>query len=325
MSKITMVKAVTDALDEELARDENVEVFGEDVGKNGGVFRATDGLQAKFGEDRVYDTPLAESGIIALANGLATQGLRPVPEIQFGGFIFEAFDEIAGQMARQRFRHSGSRTYPVTIRSPYGGGVNAIELHSDDFSGLLAQIPGLRVVVPSDPYDAKGLLISSIRSDDPVFFLEHLKLYRSFRQEVPDEAYTVPLDKAAVKREGKDVSIITYGYMVRESLAAAEDLAKEGIDVEVLDLRTISPLDEDAILETVKKTGHVVLVQEAPLQGGVSGQVAALIAQQGVLSLDAPIGRVAAPDTPYPVSGAEGVWLPNKQGIIDEVKKTVNF
>ncbi|MEK1301544.1 alpha-ketoacid dehydrogenase subunit beta [Limosilactobacillus fermentum] len=325
MAKITMIKAVTDALDEELARDKKVLVFGEDVGNNGGVFRATEGLQAKYGDKRVFDTPLAESGIIGLANGLATQGWRPVPEIQFMGFIMEAFDEIAGQMARQRFRHAGSRKAPITIRSPFGGGVHAIELHSDNLEGLVAQVPGLRVVIPSDPYDAKGLLASSIRSDDPVFFLEHMRVYRSFRQEVPDESYTVPLDKAAVKREGSDVTIISYGYMVRESLNAAEDLAKEGINAEVLDLRTVSPLDEETILNEVKKTGRVVLVQEAQKQAGVMGSVAALIAEDAILSLEAPIARVSAPDTPYPCSDAEGAWLPNKDDIIAAVKKTVNF
>lgn len=325
MAKLTMIKAVTEALDQELSRDDKVLVFGEDVGNNGGVFRATEGLQKKYGDQRVFDTPLAESGIIGLANGLATQGWRPVPEIQFMGFIFEAFDEIAGQMARQRFRHAGSRINPVTIRAPFGGGVHAIELHSDNLEGLLAQVAGLRVVVPSDPYDAKGLLASSIRSDDPIFFLEHMRLYRSFRQEVPEESYTVPLDKAAVKRDGSDVTIISYGYMVRESLQAADALAKEGINAEVLDLRTIAPLDEETIIKEVEKTGRVVLVQEAQHQAGVMGSVASLIAERAILSLEAPIARVSAPDTPYPVSDAEGVWLPNKDDIMAAVKATVNF
>lgn len=325
MAKLTMIKAINAALDEELSRDDKVQIFGEDVGKNGGVFRATDGLQKKHGKDQVFDTPLAESGIIGLANGLAMQGFRPVPEIQFMGFVFEAFDQIAGQLARERFRMGASRKFPVTIRTPFGGGVHTPELHSDSFEGLVSQVPGLRVVAPSGPYDAKGLLISSIRSDDPIIFLEHMKLYRSVKEEVPDDAYTVPLDKAAVKREGTDVSIITYGYMVQASLKAAEDLAKDGINAEVVDLRTLAPLDEDTILQSVKKTGHVVLVQEAQKQAGVSAQVAALIAEKGILSLDAPIKRVAAPDTPYPFSQGEGVWLPNKQDIINAVKETVNF
>lgn len=325
MAKLTMIKAITAAMDEELARDDKVQIFGEDVGKNGGVFRATDGLQDKYGKDRVFDTPLAESGIIGLANGLALQGFRPVPEIQFMGFVYEAFDEVAGQLARERFRLGGSRKMPVTIRTPFGGGVHTPELHSDSFEGLVAQVPGLRVVVPSGPYDAKGLLISSIRSDDPVIYLEHMKLYRSMREEVPDDAYTVPLDKAAVKREGTDVSIITYGYMVQASLKAADELAKEGINAEVVDLRTIAPLDEETILNSVKKTGKAVLVQEAQKQAGVSAQVAALIAEKGILSLDAPIKRVAAPDTPYPFSQGEDAWLPNKDDIVAAVKETVNF
>lgn len=325
MAKLTMIKAINAALDEELGRDDKVQIFGEDVGKNGGVFRATDGLQQKHGKEQVFDTPLAESGIIGLANGLAMQGFRPVPEIQFMGFVFEAFDQIAGQLARERFRMGGSRKFPVTIRTPFGGGVHTPELHSDSFEGLVAQVPGLRVVAPSGPYDAKGLLISAIRSDDPVIFLEHMKLYRSVKEEVPDDAYTVPLDKAAVKKEGQDVSNISYGYMLQESLKAAQDLAKEGINAEVVDLRTLAPLDEDTILESVKKTGRVVLVQEAQKQAGVSAQVAALIAEKGILSLEAPIKRVAAPDTPYPFSQGEDVWLPNKQDIIAAVKETVNF
>lgn len=325
MAKLTMIKAITAAMDEEIKRDDKVLVFGEDVGRNGGVFRATDGLQAENGKDRVFDTPLAESGIGGLALGLALQGFRPVPEIQFFGFLYEVMDEIAGQISRERFRTAGTRKMPITIRAPFGGGVKTPELHSDSLEGLAAQCPGLRVVIPSDPYDAKGLLISSIRSDDPVVFLEHMKLYRSFKQEVPDEAYTLPLDKADVKREGTDVSIITYGYMVRESLKAADELAKEGINCEVVDLRSVSPLDEETILASVKKTGKVVLVQEAQQQAGVSASVASLIAEKGIMSLDAPIGRVSAPDTPYPFSEAEDEWLPNKDDIVAKVKEIVNY
>ena len=313
MAKTTMIKAITAAMDEELKRDDKVLVFGEDVGKNGGVFRATDGLQEIYGEDRVFDTPLAESGIGGLAAGLAFTGFRPVPEIQFFGFVFEVMDSIAGQISRERYRMGATRKMPVTFRAPFGGGVHTPELHSDSLEGLMAQTPGLRVVIPSGPYDAKGLLISAIRSDDPVVFLEHMKLYRSVKEEVPDEAYIVPLDKAAVKREGSDVSIITYGYMVQESLKAAEDLAKEGINAEVVDLRTVSPLDEETILASVKKTGRVVLVQEAQAQAGISPAVASLIAEKG------------APDTPYPFSEAESTWLPNKKDIVEKVKEVVNF
>lgn len=325
MAKLTMIKAINQALDEEIKRDDKVLVFGEDVGKNGGVFRATENLQEDNGDRQVFDTPLAESGIIGLATGLALEGFRPVPELEFFGFVFEAMDQIEGQIAREAFRMGGTRRMPITIRAPFGGGVHTPELHSDSLEGLVTQAPGIRVIVPSDPYDAKGLLISSIRSDDPVLFLEHMKLYRSFKQEVPEDSYTIPLDQASVKREGKDISIITYGAMVRESLKAADQLAQNNIDAEVVDLRSISPLDETTILNSVKKTGRVVLVQEAQQQAGVSSQVAALIAEKGILSLEAPIGRVSAPNTPYPFSMAEDAWLPNANDIVAKVTETINF
>lgn len=325
MAQKTMIQAITDALALELANDENVLVFGEDVGKNGGVFRATEGLQEKFGEDRVFDTPLAESGIAGLAFGLALEGFRPVPELQFFGFVFEAMDEVVAQMARTRYRMGGTRNLPIVVRSPFGGGVHTPELHSDNLEGLIAQSPGIRVVIPSNPYDAKGLLISSIRSNDPVVFLEHMKLYRSFREEVPEEAYEVPLDKAAVTREGKDVSIITYGAMVREAVKAADNLAKENVSVEIIDLRTVAPLDIETIIASVEKTGRVVVVQEAQKQAGVGAQVAAEIAERAILSLEAPIGRVSAPDTVFPFGQAENVWLPNAADIEKKVKEIVNF
>lgn len=325
MAKKTMIKAITDALDLELAHDDKLLVFGEDVGKNGGVFRATEGLQEKHGEDRVFDTPLAESGIGGLSIGLALQGWHPVPEIQFFGFVFEVMDSIGGQMSRFRYRMDGSRHLPITIRSAFGGGAKTPEMHSDNFEGLITQFPGIRVVVPSNPYDAKGLLISSLRSEDPVLFLEHMRLYRSFREEVPDESYTVPLDKAAVTREGNDVTIVTYGAMVRESLKAADELAKDNISAEIIDLRTIAPLDVETILNSVKKTGRVVVVQEAQRQAGVGAQVAAEIAERGILYLDAPISRVAAPDTPYPFAEAEPDWLPNSNDIVEAVKKVREF
>ncbi len=325
MAQKTMIQAITNALDLELADDKNVLIFGEDVGKNGGVFRATEGLQAKHGEDRVFDTPLAESGIGGLSIGLALEGFRPVPEIQFFGFVFETMDSIAGQMSRTRYRMGGTRNMPITIRAPFGGGVHTPELHSDNFEGMITQIPGIRVVVPSNPYDAKGLLISAIRSNDPVLYLEHMKLYRSFREEVPDESYTVPLDKAAVVTEGTDVSIITYGAMVREAIKAAENLAKENIKSEVIDLRTIAPLDVATIIASVEKTGRVVIVQEAQKQAGVGAQVASEISERAVLSLEAPIARVSAPDTPFPFGQAEATWLPNATDIENKVKEVINF
>ena len=322
---MTMIQAITDALALELEKDPNVIMFGEDVGNNGGVFRATEGLQEKFGADRVFDTPLAESGIGGLAFGLALEGYRPVPEIQFFGFIFEVMDEVVAQMARTRYRMSGTRTMPITIRSPFGGGVHTPELHSDNLEGLIAQSPGIRVVIPSNPYDAKGLLISAIRDNDPVIFLEHMKLYRSFREEVPEVIYTIPLDKAAVTREGTDVSVITYGAMVREAIKAAEKLEKEGISVEIIDLRTVAPLDVETIIKSVEKTGRVVVVQEAQRQAGVAAQVIAEISERAVLSLEAPIGRVSAPDTVFPFGLAENDWLPNATHIEEKIKEVYSF
>lgn len=321
MAQMTMIQAITDALRTEMRNDPNVLVFGEDVGVNGGVFRATEGLQQEFGEDRVFDTPLAESGIGGLAIGLSLQGFRPVPEIQFFGFVYEVMDSISGQMARMRYRSGGRYNAPITIRSPFGGGVHTPELHADSLEGLVAQQPGLKVVIPSTPYDAKGLLISAIRDNDPVIFLEHMKLYRSFRQEVPEEEYTIPLGKADIKREGSDLSIITYGAMVHESLKAAEELEKEGYSAEVIDLRTIVPLDIETIISSVEKTGRAIVVQEAQKQAGIAANVVAEINDRAILSLEAPVLRVTAPDTVYPFPQAESVWLPNYKDIIETAKK----
>jgi pyruvate dehydrogenase E1 component beta subunit len=325
MPQMTMIQAINDALRTELKNDENVLVFGEDVGVNGGVFRATEGLQKEFGEERVFDTPLAESGIGGLSIGLALQGYRPVPEIQFFGFVYEAMDSISGQMARYRYRTGGKYHMPITIRSPFGGGVHTPELHADSLEGLVAQQPGLKVVVPSTPYDAKGLLISAIRDNDPVVFLEHMKLYRSFRQEVPEGEYTIPLGKADVKREGKDISIIAYGAMVHESLKAAEELEKEGFSAEVIDLRTVSPLDVDTIVASIEKTNRAIVVQEAQRQAGIAANVVAEINERAILSLEAPVLRVTAPDTVYPFSQAESVWLPNFKDIVETAKKVLEF
>lgn len=320
-----MIQAITDAMRVELKRDENVILFGEDVGKNGGVFRATEGLQVEFGEDRVFDTPLAESGIGGLAIGLGLTGFRPIMEIQFFGFVFEVFDSIAGQMARMRYRSGGKYHSPVTIRAPFGGGVKTPELHADSLEGLMAQSPGLKVVIPATPYDAKGLLISAIRDNDPVVFLEHMKLYRSFRGEVPDGEYTIELGKADVKREGKDVTIITYGAMVHSSLKAAEELAKEGIEAEVIDLRTISPIDIETIIKSVEKTNRAIVVQEAQKQAGIAANVVAEINDRAILSLEAPVLRVTAPDTVFPFASGEDVWLPGYKEIIETAKKVTNF
>ena len=325
MAQMTMIQAITDALRTELKNDENVLVFGEDVGNNGGVFRATEGLQKEFGEVRVFDTPLAESGIGGLAIGLAFTGFRPVMEIQFFGFLYEVIDSVSGQLARMSFRSAGRFNAPVTIRSPFGGGVATPEMHADSLEGLVASQPGLKVVIPSTPYDAKGLLISAIRDENPVIFLEHMKLYRSFRQEVPEEEYTIPLGKADVKREGKDLSIITYGAMVHESLKAAEELEKEGYSVEVIDLRTIQPMDIETIIASVEKTNRAIVVQEAQKQAGIAANIVAEITERAILSLEAPVLRVTAPDTIYPFAQGENAWLPNAKDIIETAKKVLTF
>jgi len=325
MAQMTMIQAITDAMRIELKNDENVLVFGEDVGQNGGVFRATEGLQKEFGEDRVFDTPLAESAIGGLSIGLALEGYRPVPEIQFFGFVYEVMDSINGQMSRLRYRSGGTQTAPITIRSPFGGGVQTPELHADSLEGLIAQQPGIKVVIPSTPYDAKGLLIAAIRDNDPVVFLEHMKLYRSFREEVPEEAYTVDIGKADVKREGKDVTLVSYGAMVHTSLKAAEELEKQDIDAEVIDLRTVSPIDIETIIESVEKTNRVVVVQEAQRQAGVAAKVVAEIQERAILHLEAPVLQVTAPDTVFSFAAAEKVWLPNHEDIIEKVDQVINY
>ncbi|MCL1630980.1 alpha-ketoacid dehydrogenase subunit beta [Sporolactobacillus sp. CPB3-1] len=326
MTQMTMIQAITDAMRIELRNDEHVLVFGEDVAKNGGVFRATEGLYDEFGEERVFDTPLAESGIGGLALGLALQNYRPIMEIQFFGFVFEAMDSIASQLARLRYRSGGAYHAPVTIRSPFGGGVKTPELHADNLEGLFAQCPGLKVVIPSNPYDAKGLLIAAIRDNDPVIFLEHMKLYRSFRAEVPEEAYTIDIGKANIAREGKDITVITYGAMVQTALKAAEQLSKDNnIECEVIDLRTISPLDTETIAHSIKKTNRAVVVQEAQKQAGIGAQIIAEINDRALLYLDAPVGRVTAPDTVFPFAAAEDVWLPNENDIKNKVKEVIAF
>jgi pyruvate dehydrogenase E1 component beta subunit len=326
MAQMTMIQAIKDAMRIELARDPNVLLFGEDVGHVGGVFRATEGLQAEFGEERVFDTPLAESAIGGLAVGLATQGFRPIAEIQFVGFIYEALDQICVQAARLRYRSGGRYHAPITFRTPLGGGVKAAELHTDPLEGLLVQTPGIKVVYPSNPYDAKGLLISSIRDNDPVFFLEHLNLYRSFRAEVPEGEYTIELGKANVVREGKDVTVITYGAMVHTSLKAAEELEKSrGVSVEVIDLRTLMPLDIDTIVESIKKTNRAVVVQEAQKTSGVAAEVIAQINEKAILHLEAPVLRVAPPDTVYPFAQIEDQWLPNPARVVAGINKVLDF
>ena len=279
MARLTLIQAVNQALLQEMERDSKVVVMGEDVGRDGGVFRATEGLWQKFGGDRVIDTPLAESGIVGTAIGMAAYGLKPVAEIQFDGFIYPALDQLISHAAKLRNRTRGRFHVPLVVRVPWGGGIKALEHHSESPEALFAHMPGMKVVIPSSPYDAKGLLISSIRDPDPVIFFEPKKIYRAFREDVPEEPYTIPLGEAKVVREGSDVSVITYGSLVREAVKAAEQAAQENVSVEVVDLRTVFPLDRDAILETAKKTGRVIALNEAPRCSGLAGEVAAVIAE----------------------------------------------
>lgn len=325
MAQMTMVEAIRNALDLALTNDDKTLIFGEDVAQNGGVFRATEGLHDKHGNDRIFNTPLAESGIGGLSIGLALEGFRPIMEIQFFGFLFEVMDSVVGQAARTRYRMGGTRNLPITIRSPFGGGVATPELHADSLEGLIAQSPGIKVVIPSNPYDAKGLLLAAVEDNDPVVFLEHMKLYRSFREEVPEEAYTLPLGEANIVREGTDVSIIAYGAMVREAIAAAETLEAEGISAEIVDLRTVYPFDIETITKSVEKTGRVVVVQEAQRQAGVGEKVISEISQRSILSLQAPIQFVSAPNTVYTFGMAEKDWLPNAEDIVEAVKKAQDF
>ncbi|MFC6176050.1 alpha-ketoacid dehydrogenase subunit beta [Companilactobacillus huachuanensis] len=325
MAKKTYIQAITDALDIVLEDDPKTLIFGEDVGKNGGVFRTTQGLQEKYGEDRVFDTPLAESGILGLATGLGLTGWRPIPEIQFMGFSFEAVDQIAGQLARMRFRFDGMKNAPVTIRTPYGGGTHTAEMHADNLENFFTGIPGLRVVMPSNPYDAKGLLISSVENNDPVLFMENLKLYRSMKDDIPDGKYSVPLDKANVVREGNDLTIVAYGAEVNEAIKVADTMAEKNISVEVIDLRTVSPIDTETIFKSIQKTHKVVIVQEAQKMAGVGAQVASAIAEGAILSLDAPVGRVAAPNSVYPFALGEDIWIPRAKEIEEKVNEILNY
>ncbi|WP_199622168.1 alpha-ketoacid dehydrogenase subunit beta [Paenibacillus alkalitolerans] len=326
MANMTMIEAIRDGMRVELERDPNVMLFGEDVGHVGGVFRATEGLQKQFGDKRVFDTPLAESGIGGLAVGLAIQGFRPVMEIQFIGFVFETMDQIVSQAARMRYRSGGRYNAPIVFRTPFGGGVKAPELHVDSLEGLFLQTPGIKVVIPSNPYDAKGLMISAIRDNDPVFFMEHLKLYRSFRAEVPEGEYTVPIGKANVVKEGKHVTIVTYGAMVHTSLKAAEEIEKSrGISVEVIDLRTVMPIDIETVVESIKKTNRAIVVQEAQKTSGAAAEIIAQINEKAILHLEAPVLRVAAPDTVVAFGQIEDEWLPNPKRVVDAINQVLDF
>ncbi|PSP28592.1 alpha-ketoacid dehydrogenase subunit beta [Halobacteriales archaeon QH_2_65_14] len=322
---LTLVQAVRDGLYTEMERDESVVVMGEDVGENGGVFRATQDLIDEFGADRVIDTPLAEAGIAGTAVGMAAYGMRPVAEFQFMGFIYPAFDQIVSHAARLRTRSNGRFTCPAVFRAPYGGGIHAPEHHSESTETFFAHHPGLKVVMPSTPYDTKGLLISAIRDPDPVVFLEPKLIYRAFRDDVPEDDYTVPIGEANVRREGSDVSVFTWGAMTPATMDAAEELAGEGIDCEVVDLRTVSPLDEETIKESFEKTGRGVVVHEAHKTGGLAGEIVATIQEDILLYQEAPITRVTGFDVPFPLYSLEEYYLPETARIKDGIRETVEF
>ena len=326
MARLNVVEAIDQALGQEMERDETVIVLGEDVGKDGGVFRATDGLVERFGEDRVIDTPLAESGIVGFAIGMAIGGFRPVAEIQFSGFVYPAYDQIISHAARMRTRSRGQRTVPLVVRMPYGGGIRALEHHSESMEAAFAHIPGLKVVIPADPYEAKGLITSAIRDPDPVVFFEPARVYRAIKMEVPEEQYAIPLGEARVVREGADVTLIAWGAHVRTIKEAAERLAADkGGDAEGIDVRTLSPFDFETVTESVIKTGRAVIVQEAPRSGGFASEISAQLMERAVLHLEAPVKRVTGFDTIPPLSKLEDHYQPSVDLVVDEVIATMEF
>jgi len=298
MPVMSYIESITRAMKEEMERDDNVFVLGEDVGKRGGVFRATNGLYEQFGEDRVIDTPLAESAIAGVGIGAAMYGMRPIAEMQFADFIMPAVNQIVSEAAKIRYRSNNDWICPITFRAPYGGGVHGALYHSQSVEAMFANVPGLKIVMPSTPYDAKGLLKAAIRSDDPVLFFEHKRAYRLIKGEVPDDDYTLPIGKADVKRQGEDITVITYGLCVHFALQAADNLAKDGYEAHILDLRTVYPLDKEAIIEAAKKTGKVLLITEDNKEGSIISEVSAIIAENCLFDLDAPVKRLAGPDVP---------------------------
>jgi pyruvate dehydrogenase E1 component beta subunit len=325
MSEVTMVGAITMALNRAMADDPRVLVLGEDVGANGGVFRATEGLLERFGEERVMDTPLAETVIAGMSVGLAAQGFRPVAEFQFMGFIYPALDQLICHASRLRNRTRGRLSCPLVFRSPMGAGIHAPEHHSESTEALFAHIPGLRVVIPSSPSRAYGLLLASIADPDPVVFLEPTRLYRAQKEEVADDGERLPLDACFVLREGRDVTLVAWGAVVKETLQAAQKLAEDGIAAEVIDLATISPIDFETILASVEKTGRLIIVHEAPRNCGVGAEIAARVAERGLLSLQAPIERVTAYDTIVPLPRLESVYMPQEKDIVEAARRVVRF
>ncbi len=319
MQKVNMVQAINLALREEMQRDKSVIIMGEDVGRDGGVFRITDGLYNEFGPERVIDTPLSETGIIGTAIGMAMNGLRPVAEIQFMGFIYPAIEQIFSHAARIRYRSRGRYTCPLVIRTPYGAGVKALELHSESSEALFCHMPGIKVVVPSSPYHAKGLLLSSIRDSDPVIFLEPMRLYRLIKEDVPEDEYTIPLGKARIVQEGNNITLISWGSMLQRTLKAVE-----GYNAEVIDLMTLYPFDEETLFTSAKKTGRVVIVHEAPKTGGQGAEISAFLAEEAMLYLKAPIKRVTGYDVVIPLPKLEDYYMPSVERIrrdMDDVMK----
>jgi pyruvate/2-oxoglutarate/acetoin dehydrogenase E1 component len=318
-----VAQAINQALDQAMAGDARVLVLGEDVGRTGGVFRVTDGLQERYGEDRVVDTPVAESGIVGAAFGLAVGGLRPVAELQFMGFSYPAYDQVISHVSRIRNRSRHRFTAPLVMRIPYGGGIGAAEHHSESAEAIYAHVPGLKVVVPSSPRDAKGLLLAAIEDPDPVVFLEPIRLYRAIKEEVPMERYTTPIGVARVARPGDDVTVVAWGSMLREASLAADLLEESGIDTEVLDLRSLVPLDVDVLISSVEKTHRAVIVQEAPRTAGMAGELIALIQERALYSLEAPVVRVTGWDTVFPLKRSEDLYLPNTERIARAVREVM--
>jgi len=325
MKAMNIVSAINDALDIKLSEDKNVVVYGEDVGFEGGVFRVTEGLQKKYGVERVFDSPLAESGIVGTAVGMAVAGLRPVVEMQFCGFIYPAFNQIISHVSRIHNRSRGRHKVPMVIRLPYGGGINALEHHSESMEAIFAHIPGLKVVVPSTPHDAKGLLISAIESDDPILFLEPKRIYRAIKQEVSEEKFSVPIGKAKVLAQGTDVTVVAYGAMIREVQKAMMMAKEAGISVELIDLRTIYPLDKETVTASIKKTGRVIFVGEEPRSFGVGSEIMALANDEAFLHLEAPPKRVAAFDVIVPYPRGEHHFMISPEKIFYEIERTVKF
>jgi pyruvate dehydrogenase E1 component beta subunit len=325
MPTINIVQAVNQALREEMRRDDKIVVLGEDVGRDGGVFRATEGLFDEFGSERVIDTPLAESGIIGTAIGMAVYGLNPVPEIQFLDFIYPAFDQIVTNLAKLRYRSGGQYSCHLVVRAPYGGGIKGGHYHSQSSEAYFAHTAGLKVVIPSTPYDTKGLLLASLRDQDPIIFLEPKRIYRAVKGDVPEGEFTVPIGKARVAREGRDVTIFAYGAMLHVALEAAEAAKKgNGVEAEVVDLRTLVPIDIDAVISSVQKTGRVIIVHEAPKTAGFGAEISALIAERAIEYLKGPILRVTGYDTPFPYT-LEEHYLPSVPKILRAVKKVMQY